>query len=518
MFATTGQRSAGTGHGLQRRAAVAGVLAIFMGTGATAEPYQFELRNRFETTPLLEEEEKSGLFVEPRIESALLLVGNINLAEDPADQVDIAGIEVVPGFYASYLSPRAQGFIDYSLIGRVWEDSDYDEVSHRLTTNGSYAVVPDWFRLEGQATYTDGILDPSRGYNYGGTGLFGGSNRTERATASVSPVLSHDFRDFRLDARYRYGRVWYLDQKDSPDRPIYALYQDDSIDQSALVSVSTRDERYGATMRLFYEWQNSEFERTVPYVYDRAGAEIGFRLSRTVRFVADGGMESDLNESTRDGGLDTEFWHAGFEFRPDSKTVLDARYGERFFGESWSVKFSRETRYLTVNLSYVEDPEVETRRVGVNFDPDELPIPPDLDLSGFTSYPYVSRSAMATLLSEGARTKLRLDVYHRERDYLSEIFPPDEETEGVRFNALRDIGAHVYAELETRYDDVLAGRVERDTLETFVYHYYDWNILGRVTWEAYRNFQTAVEAGYLHRSGSANYDGQWLALRFRYTF
>jgi hypothetical protein len=498
-------------------ASIGATLALALAATARGEPYQFDLRSRLEGGSD-QREEKSGLFVEPRIESALMLVGNINLAEDPADEVDVAGIEAAPGFYASYFSPRAQGYIDYSLIGRVFEDSDYNQLTHRLTADGSYAVLPDWLKIQGQAMYTDGILDPTRGYNYGGVGLFGGSNITQRASASISPVLSHEFRDFKLDARYRYGRVWYLEDNDVPDRLIYSLYADDSIDQDASVSLSTNDERYGATGRVYYEWQDSEFGSTVPYRYERAGVDAGFRLTRTTRFVADGGMESDLDESTKDGGLDSGFWHAGFEFRPDERSSIDVRYGERFFGESWSAKLSRETRYLTLILSYEEDPEVETRRVGINFDPDQIPVPdPDQDLSGYTSYPYVRKDATASLLAKGARTKLRLDVYDRQREYIN-AFPPNEETQGVRFNALRDLGANLYAEFDTRYDDVLAGRRERETLEELRYHYYDWNVLGRVTWEAYRNFQTSAEAGYLHRSGSANYDGEWLAFRFRYTF
>jgi hypothetical protein len=492
------------------------VIGFVLAASADAAPYEYDLRSRF-TRDILEEEKPQGLFVQPRIESALLFVGNINLAEDSADEVDVAGVEAAPGLYASYLSARADGFVDYSLIGRAFEDSDFNDVTQRLTASGTYLAVPEWFRIHGRASYSDTVLDPTRSYNYGGSGLFDQNNLTETAAASISPDFSHDFKDFRLDARYTYGRVWYLDQNDLPDRLIYSLYQDDSIDQSALLSVSTRDERYAGTGRVYYEWQDSEFENTVPYRYERAGAEAGFRLTRTLRFVADGGYESDLNESTRDGGLDSAFWHAGLQWRPDDRTTVEARYGDRFFGESWMASLSRDTNWVTVRVSYSEDPDVETRRVGINFDPNDLPIADPGDLSGFTSYPFVAKDATATILAEGARTKLRLDVYDRKREYI-EIFPPDEERTGARFNAVYDFGAYIYAEFDTRYEDVLAGRREREQLTAILYQYYDWNAIGRVTWEAYRDFQVAAEAGYLHRSGDTNYDGQWLALRLRYTF
>ena len=46
----------------------------------------------------------------------------------------------------------------------------------------------------------------------------------------------------------------------------------------------------------------------------------------------------------------------------------------------------------------------------------------------------------------------------------------------------------------------------------------DFYLKGRVTWEAYRNFFAAVEAGYLQRTGDLEYDGEWVAFRLRYTF
>lgn len=504
------------------RRVVACAVGLLFATSASAQLYQSELRSQFErdvdrTEPTL------GWFVQPRIESALYMIKNINLAQEGSgeEEIDLAGIEVVPGIYASYDSARARGFVDYSLIGRLWEDSDLNEVSHRLTASGDYLAVPEWFRIGGHATYSDGVIDPTRSFNYGGMGLFDHTNSSERLTASVSPEIFHDFRDFRFDARYTYGRVWYLDSESDPTRPIYTLYQDDSVDQSALVSLSTNRDR-NWTGRVYYEWQYSDFTSTVDYKYERVGVELGRSLTRTLSAVGDYGLESDLDESTTAGGLDSSFWHAGLEWRPDTRTNVEARYGQRFFGDSWSFNLSRDTRWVTIRLSYIEDPTVETRRVGVNFDPDAIPLPvPGDDLSGFTSFPYVRKDAVATVIAEGAKTRLRLSVYDRNRDYIRE-FPPDENRQGAQLAVLRDFGAYLYGEIETRYDDIEAGR-RNLTLpdiedQEFVYHYYDWDIVARLTWEAYLNFTCSGEVGYLNRSGSFDYDGAWVAFRLRYTF
>src|SRR4029453_10406675 len=48
---------------------------------AQADPYQFDLRSKFIRDPT-EETRPQGLYVQPRIESALLFIGNINLAQN----------------------------------------------------------------------------------------------------------------------------------------------------------------------------------------------------------------------------------------------------------------------------------------------------------------------------------------------------------------------------------------------------------------------------------------------------
>ena len=43
--------------------------------------------------------------------------------------------------------------------------------------------------LQGQATYSDGVVDPTRSYNYGGYGFFDQANTNEIARASsVQPL------------------------------------------------------------------------------------------------------------------------------------------------------------------------------------------------------------------------------------------------------------------------------------------------------------------------------------------
>jgi len=499
--------------------ALPGAIAAILlhGASALADPYDFDLRSKF-TREDERELRPPGLDVQPRIDSALLFVGNINLAENSQDEIDVAGIEGAPGIHASYRSNRADGTFDYTLIGRAFEDEDYDSVSHLLDANGRYMMVQDLLFVNAQAGYSDSVIDAARGTNYGGTGLFNRSNMEETGRASITPSLTHQFKGVRFDASYTYGQVWYFESDDAPPPDLlFTGFNEDSEDQRFNVSLGTRDAGSAATLRAFYEWQHSDYELSLPYEYERTGLDTSLQLSRSLRLVADGGVETDLTKTTTEGGLDAEFWHAGFRWEPDSRTSFDARYGERFFGDSYSLEARRESKWLTLRASYTEDPEVETRRIGVDFDPNDFPLPPSADFSFLSASPYVRKDAVLTAIAEGVRTHLRLDAYDRKRAYIQDLLP-DERVTGVLFNVARDIGSDLYGEIDMRYEDILRGQRSILPSEPVQFHGYDRDVTLRLTWEAYVNFTTSAEAGYLARSGDRHYDGEWLALRFRYTF
>ena len=504
---------------------VAGAMLAQPAHAQYAQPYQSSLRSEFGEAAQQRDALRGGLF-EARVDAAMYYVSNLELTPDSVDPVDQFGLELAPGFYAAYNSARAQGAIDYSLIGRGWEDSEYNDVSQRLAANGDYAIVPELLFIQGSASYDDAIVDQTQGANYGGYGIFDRTNVTEYATASVNPYLQRRMRDFQLDASYTYGRVWYLE--DTEEDSLF-LYNQDSVDQSALVSFGTAEQDRLVTMRAFYEWQASEFDQSPDYKYDRAGAEAGYRLVESLRLLADGGVESDLDESTEDGGLDSTYWHVGLLWTPDSRTRVEGRYGDRFFGSSWMFSLSREVRFLTFEASYSEDPTVETRNLNMGaIDPGTLPPGlPAYDAAYLNSLPFVERNASVSVRAEGARTRVSLRGYQDERDYI-QVLAPDSTTTGVQFRLVRDFTAGTYGEFSFRYDDVedavgYAGTdpgTDPTVLPSVVNTYKDQEYLLRLTYEAWVNLSPSFEAGYLKRTGQGDldYDGYWLALRARYTF
>lgn len=465
----------------------------------------------------------SGLFFQPRAEAAVQYASNFTLAEDGAPQVDMAGLELAPGFSASYSSATTVGVIDYTLIGRAWEDSDYNDVSQRLSANGQWDAIPEWFYLRGQASYSDAIIDPRFGVNYGGMGIFGPGNLVEVGTASISPVFQHRFGDWQATAFYNYGRTWYFDEGRGDPVVGFGLDQD-SIDQAAGASFGTADPDSRVSARIFYDWQYSDFENALPYRYERAGFEGGYDLGRTLTLVGDVGVESDLDVDTTEGGLDSEFWSAGLRWRPSERTTVEGRVGERFFGDSWMASVEHRARMLTFTASYSEEPTVETQTLSLGeFDPGDIPpVIPGEGVGRFNSRPYVSRQGRATVRADGARTTLSLDAFHEERDYL-DLLSQDETNAGIRFLATRDLAANLSGELELSYIDYERAISTPIPNVDVLANDRDTQAILRFTRTTSPRLAFIAETGYLMRNGEddlggdTDYDGFWIGLRARWT-
>jgi hypothetical protein len=496
---------------------MATLLPCMFGVAAAQTTPHAGVERRTIGTGLGQSDLPSGGVFSPRVEAAVQYVSNIELTGGGLPQIDLAGLELAPGFYASYSSDSLTGAIDYSLIGRAWEESDYDDVSHRLAANGQWTVLPEWFSFRGQAGYEDGVIDPRDGLNYGGLGIFGPGNLTEIGTVSAGPLLQHRFSELELAAEYTYGRVWYLDEGNG--QPVVGFVVDqDSEDQSARVSLGTFDRASRVSGRVFYDWERSDFEAALPYEYERAGLEGGYRFARTLAVVGDVGRESDLDESSSEGGLDSEFWSAGLRWEPSERTFAEARYGERFFGDSYSIQANHRARLLEFDASYSEQPQIETRLLSLgDFAPGELPGGlPDGAVGSVNSTPFVGKDARIGVTAAGSRTTLRMAGFSYERDYIRSLQLGDETRIGAEVGATRQLASNLSADLAAGYSDWETEVTSPGPDGSGTDNYYDTQVTFRLNRTSGAHLTLGGEAGYLLRTGDGDYEGWWVALRVRW--
>jgi hypothetical protein len=486
--------------------------------GAQDLPYQARQRATF-GSGFGQVDPPQGLFFEPRIEGAIQYADNINLAEISSQQDNAFGIELAPGFYASYNTDHFQGAVDYSLVARAWDDSNYDDLGNILSGNGRWTAVPGLIYVDADASYGDVLIDAAKGLNYGGLGVFGQNNLVEQATATISPTLLKRFRVFELEAGYSYGRVWYLNAgKSQAPTGVGVFTNDDSVDQAAHVRFGTVREDRKLNGAVFYEWNHSEYDHAVPYEFERAGFEGSFLMTRTLSLVGDVGQESSLDESTTTGGLDSEFWSAGLRWSPDPRTAVEGRYGERFFGSSYSGSITHTARFIEITASYAESPNVQTRQLSLGeFDPGTLPpgVPPGIDGGRLNAQPYVGKDGHISITAKGSRTQVSLNAYDTQRDFLRNGFG-DEHGTGASLTATRQLASNFSIDASLAYADIQRDATTAVADPLLASHDYDTQFILRGNRDFGPKLTASLEAGFLNRAGTTNYDGWWVGLRGRW--
>ncbi len=516
-------RSATTAAAVRRALVPAAGAMLLLPALATAQvapnnPYQSQQRSLV-GTGFGQVDAPRGAYLEPRLEAATQYASNINLAEDSADKVDTFGLELAPGIYASYNTERVNAALDYTLVTRAWDDSDYNDLGHQLQANGRVVAVPELFYVDADASYGDTIIDPAQSLNYGNMGIFGQKNLAEQATASVTPILRKRFNALEFEAAYSYGRVWYLDQGKSQTTTVSVLSYDDSVDQAAHVSLGTAREGRKLNGRIFYEWDKSDYDRAVPYEYERAGLEGSFQMTRSMALVVDVGRESKLDESTTQGGLDGEYWDAGLRYAPDPRTSVEARYGDRFFGNSYSGSISHRARFIDVTMSYSEAPSVQTRGLSLGeFDPGTLPpgADPGIDGGRFNSQPFVSKDGRVSVVAKGSRTEISLTAYDTKRDFIRNAYG-DEHGTGATFGVTRKLASNFSLDASAAYMDISRNATLTAVDPLASSHDYDTQAILRANRDFGPRLTASLETGFLNRSGSTDYDGWWVGLRGKWT-
>lgn len=500
---------------------LAAASAALWGSSVAAQtlPYQSSMRESIGTGIGQEPLPQGGVF-QPRIEAAIQYVDNINLAESGEDQVDAGGLELAPGFYASYSTSSVIAAIDYSVIGRAWDESDLNDVSQLGAANGRWIAVPDLFYLDGQASITDAVIDPAVSVNYGGLGLFGPDNLSQQATAGITPTFDKRFGDFNLLAQYSYGRVWYFDEGDVASEPGF-IGQDDSRDQSATVSFGNLESGRKLTGELSYLWQKTDYDNALPYNYEQLGVDGGWQLLPSTSLVGSVGVESELDESTTEGGLGSNYWSIGFRWEPDDRTSVEARYGDRFFGHTYFLDARRSVRMFEFEASYSESPQVETQILSLgSFTPGELPpgVDPGIDFGRLNSDPYVGKNAFVGVTAVGSRTRVSLSGYRNVQDYIRNA-NNDDTYVGGSLSTTRDLASNLSLDFSVSYTDYEQSQQSTsDPPVTTTTSNYDTDVILRLNRDSSGGkLTTSLEAGYLNRSGSEHYDGWWTGLRAKWT-
>lgn len=268
------------------------------------------------------------------------LTDNANLASGSQKKADFY-LSVFPGISIEGRSGRSEVLASYTLREQVYlRDNDRNTTHHHLAARGKSEVVKDHLLLEAQA----GISQQTTSL-LGAIGVDPASddrNRAQVRSYSIGPTFRDQFGSlFRYQLRYQRSYI-------STDSGALATSNADKI--SAQVQSGPAFNRYA--------WVLSYDREQI----DQAGNELFFETTSGTlryffnpRFAVLGTLGYEKQEFPSFNTLPSgEFWNVGFQWQPDTLTSMTATIGERFFGRTYSLDFSRRTRQFRWFASYSE--------------------------------------------------------------------------------------------------------------------------------------------------------------------
>ena len=287
----------------------------------------------------------------PRIELRETYVDNVDL--DNRDEEEEFVTEINPGFSLTKEDGRFIANIDYQLSNLFYlEESDRNESLHQLDAVTTTEILKQLFFLDFEAQAFQSLIDPT---NRASTRLINTTgNRTDVERASISPHLNYAIGSFAIfNARYRYT-VEEFDDEGSRNGNINALSDNDRNRYEFDLINYSLDDRF--TWGLHYEYEELDFDDQPKFDFEKYYADIGYRLTNSIRLIGNYGYEdNDFTRDIRTDDPDDEIWEAGFQWSITQRNLIEARVGERFFGDTFNGSWTYAGKRLGLNVQYVED-------------------------------------------------------------------------------------------------------------------------------------------------------------------
>jgi uncharacterized protein (PEP-CTERM system associated) len=344
-------------------------------------------------------------------------IDNVLQVPQDAQKVDDVATVISPVLTFAQENSRATTSVKYALQAVYFADeSGLNETSQQLDASSDIRVVTDFLELALRANMWQQLVDPAQQLNY--ENLFSTRNLLDGTSASAEPLFNHVFGPVRVQARYRYGFVQYSGGQDT------LVAEDNARNQDARFEIGSPDLAARFTWDAYYKSERSNYDISDSYSYDQASLGVELQIARGLRLLTAGGSETDVSVNPSEGGLDSGFWHAGFRWEPDRNNLVEATFGERFFGNSYSARIEHRARYVDLRLSYSEEPTTEARRqltqfADVQSGAPSADVPNIPEVTRLTTDAYLNKVADANLRLSLRRTTLDLRAFSFKREYLA---------------------------------------------------------------------------------------------------
>lgn len=363
--------------------------------------------------------------IEPALEFVATYTDNLYLTPDGTETSSFVG-QINPAILLQKDQGRFITDTGYRLQSVYFtEDSDLNGVFHNLNSSSTLALISDRFFIDINATIDQAVIDPRASIpttNVVITDNLGDVYIGDLNPYFITPLGSRVF--LRLDYEWGIGRYdgFGLDDFSRVD---------DYTRDGAGFYLGTGQQESGFEWSLMYDGQEIDYEVVEDFRFERAQIAIGVPVTPQFRLVGMAGQESDLLVSRQAGGLDSDFWEAGFRVNVGRQKSFEARVGERFFGTSYFGDLRYDGRRLSASVTYSENPTTSALDglgslvipFADGFEGPEPPSEDDINIGPIRSEAYIARTLNARIEWSGNKSSLFASLFSEDREFFDE---PDE--------------------------------------------------------------------------------------------
>ncbi|MCI0563240.1 MAG: TIGR03016 family PEP-CTERM system-associated outer membrane protein [Nitrososphaera sp.] len=351
--------------------------------------------------------------------------------------------ELNPGIQVLGDTRRIAFELNYNLQHLVYANNpDFNDTFHRLFSTANTELIERIFFLDAGATITqqNAINDgPGTFSNFGpgailsdlGDNINPTGDREDVTTYSISPYVRHRFGDFAdAESRFTYDSVSTSDTDSNAGQIAVGRRGSDSRSLNYHAEITSGSRYVVFPWSLTYDNRQIDYDRGDTTEFEQILGRMEYVYNPIIRFIGDLGYESN-SFASREPLDDTIIWDIGGRWTPSARTQLEATYGERFFGNRYTVNLTHQSRRATWHLRYDEEQdtvrdrqlELAVRSRGIDITPvDPRTGEPTLPSGGVptqTNEVFIRRLFSSGLVLEGDRNQVSLFVFDENRDFLS---------------------------------------------------------------------------------------------------
>ena len=252
--------------------------------------------------------------------------------------------ELSPELTIQGVGRRAEVDLNYSLSTYYHakeEENNFTE--HFLDADANFKLVRNFLFLDTKASVSQQVIDPkqsvSRTFNPDD------SNRTDETIFTLAPYINYKFSDSVTSQAY-FSKSWVeYDSAEVSDKGVEEFSL--SFQQKERSSPINWDINYSDERHLF-----DTQEKDARFKY--ATISLGYLVRPKLRLLLDGGYENNDYESSADISNEGSFWKMGLNWTPTRRTNVAAKFGELFFGKTYQLAFSHDSKRNSIDIDYQE--------------------------------------------------------------------------------------------------------------------------------------------------------------------